>query len=114
MDTDKLLHSLKKLYPKNAFNSQKEVIEWTTKVKPLLRKLSNQEHYEAFNYYANYISLNFSSDLLTSAYNIMESTLKTAIEELKLKIREEKAILDKYFPANSYLDVQKSISRIIC
>lgn len=113
MDKDLLLKSLEALYPSNGFENQEKAVEWTTKVIPLLRALPNQDYYNTFSNYSPYFCNNFSPDLLTGAYLIMKSQLKTAIEELKLEIGEEKKFEGKYFSANSQLDIQKTVGKIL-
>lgn len=114
MNTEQLLKKLVDLLPNNGFSSQEEAIIWTTKVIPLLDKVPNKELYKTFSYYANYFCLSLSADTQASAYAIMKSQLNTAIEQLKVKIAEEKNLDSKYFQANCFLDIQKYISRIIC
>lgn len=112
MNSKELLLALQQLVTENGFKSQEVAIEWTNKVSPLLNKLSNKNYYEVFSNYAPYFCLLLSADLQSSAYNIMKSQLNSAIEELQLNIKEEEEMQGKHFPANSYLDIQKYVSRI--
>lgn len=113
MDNNILLIELEKLVPKNGFDSQDAAIEWTTKVTSLLKIVPNKDYYETFRFYAQYFCLNLSANLQTTAYNIMKSQLNTAIAELKFNAAEELEMQGKYFRANSYLDIQKFVSKII-
>ena len=113
MDNKSLLTELENLAPKSSFASQSAVIEWTSKVSALLNKLPNKDYYEVFRANIHYLCLPLSADLQNSAYNIMKSQLDSAIEELKIKTREEQEIQGKHFPANSHLDIQKYVSKII-
>lgn len=113
MNNETLLIELEKLVPENGFKSQKAAIEWTNKISPLLNKLPNKHYYEVFSDNAQYFCLPLSADFQTSAYNTMKSQLNSAIEELKLKVKEEKEMLGKHFPANSYLNIQEYVSNIL-
>jgi len=51
---------------------------------------------------------------LIPAMNIMKSQIEMAIEELKLRIEFEEGLgTEIYFPENSRLDIQKSVSKVI-
>lgn len=113
MDNQTLLIELEKLVPENGFKSQDAAIEWTNKVTSLLNKLPNKDYYEIFRNNVHYFCLPLSADLQTSAYNIMKSQLNSAIEELKLNVKEEQELRGKHFSANSYLDIQKYVNKIL-
>ncbi len=115
MDKRVLLQKLEQLQVAsiNSFKYQSEIVSWANKIAPVLERISLQ-------YYANFIgqapkfSLSLSSDTLLPAFNIMHSQVEMAIEELKLSVEVENSLQDQlYFPANSQLDVQKTIARII-
>lgn len=113
MNNEELLIMLKELVPKNGFPSQDAAIEWTNKIIPILNRLPNKSYYEIFKEKAHYFCLPLSADLRTSAYNVMKSQINSAIEELKLNVKEEQEMQGKHFPANSYLDIQNYVSKIL-
>lgn len=114
MDTSSLLKALEKLYLNNSFESQQAAAEWTAKIIALLKEIPNSDHHKDFESIAKYFSLNLSGDTQNNAFNRMKQLIKTAIEELKLQTNKEENINSKYFPADSSLNLQKAINKIVC
>jgi hypothetical protein len=115
MDKRVLLQKLEQLQIAsiNDFKDQPEIVSWANRIAPILERINPQ-------YYANFIgqsfkfSMRLSSDTLLPAFNIMHSQVEMAIEELKLSVEAENSLQDQfYFPANSQLDIQRNIARII-
>lgn len=114
MDNEEFLIALEELVRQDGFESQNAAIEWANKITSLLLKLPNKNYHEVFSANAYYFNIEgLSADLQTSAYNIMKTQLNLAIQELKLNIKEEQEMRGKHFPANSYLEIQQYVSKIL-
>ena len=116
MDKKVLLRKLEKLFSMeevaNGFKSREDCLSWANKVAPLLK--FNEQYYINFIEYSHRLNLNLSGSGLEQAFRIMISQIEMAIEELRLKIEMEESLPDQmYFPTNSYLDIQKSLARVI-
>ena len=116
MDKKLLLKKLEDLYlmkeVTEGFSSQEACISWANKIAPLLQ--FNQQYYVNFIQNSHKLNLNVSSYTIVPALNIMKSQIQMAIEELKLRIEMEEGIPDQmYFSENSYLDIQKSLAKVI-
>lgn len=81
-----ILYNMKEVT--EGFSSRDACIEWGNKVAPLLK--FNQQYYANFLQNAHKIHLNLSGDSLETAFNIMKSQVRMAIEELKIEIEKEK------------------------
>jgi len=83
-----LLKRLEKLYRrkeiKDGFSSKQACLEWSNKVAPLLR--FNNQYYANFLANAHKMNLRLSPPTIESAFSIMISQLRMAIEELKSDI----------------------------
>lgn len=116
MDKKILLQKLEKLFEmmgKFESKSNDEIVTWANQVAPIL-KLINKQYYANFIGYAHRFNLNLSIYTLKPSFNVMRSQVQMAIEELKLSIEMEDRIPEQmYFSANSYLDIQKNIARVI-
>ena len=115
MDKKVLLEKLEHLQVNSSsdLKTTQEVGSWGNKVAPLLQ-LINSNLYLRFLPCLTRLRLNLSRNTLESNFNIMHSQVEMAIEELKLHVEDENSLLEQfYFPANSHLEIQKTLSRII-
>lgn len=117
MDKRTLLERLDKLYNikelKEGFNSKDELISWSNKCAPLLKRVDLQYYYN-FLQSSQKFNLDLSSVTLIPALNIMKSQLEMAIEEIKIQIEIEEGIAKEiYFSPGSHLDIQKNLARVL-
>lgn len=108
---EKLKDSLKE--SESQFESKEAVICWANKLVPYLKKIDPEQHH-IFNINLVLLHQSLSSQMLIPAFNQMKGCLEIAIGELQLTIEEEQSLLDQYsFPANSQLDIQIVIAKVI-
>ncbi len=91
MDKRTLLERLEKLYNikelKEGFKSKEELISWSNKVVPLLKRVDLQYYYN-FLQSSQKFNLDLSSVTLIPALSIMKSQLEMAIEETKIQVEK--------------------------
>lgn len=114
MDKHTLLSNFEQLLPRKPFSEPpNDIRTWITKVIPLLKLHPNPLLHEDFNEHADYLL--HKTGNYTRATNIrkMITQVELAIKEIKLKIQEENNPDEKFFPANSHLELQKHIANLI-
>jgi len=91
MEKKDLLKKLEDLYNirelKKGFKSKEELIGWSNKVAPLLKRIDLELYYN-FIQNSHKFNLQLSSFTLEPAFNAMKSQLEMAIEEIKIQVEK--------------------------
>ena len=117
MDKKDLLKKLEDLYNirelKEGFKSKEELISWSNKVSPLLKRIDPQLYYN-FVRNAHKFNLQLSSFTLEPAFSVMKSQLEMAIEEINIQVEIKQGLTEEmYFPPGSHLNIQKNLARVL-
>lgn len=117
MDKRVLLTKLQDLYSvpelQGGFPSRDACLNWCNRVAPLLQYV-NQQYWVNFITESHRLSFPISNYTAEPTFRLAVNQLEMAIEELKFKIEMEVGLQEQmYFPEGSFLDIQKSIARVI-